>query len=436
MVKSKTPSTVTVALRLPESAARFAIPNNRVSDKFRNDTPLWKVLRYFEETDVGKEKHLSLTARGAAQTSNGDLSGSGQLYWEAPVLKIAGRDLGSLEDFQKTLSQLGIENGSQLIMVEFQKTDTTLQEAMQNVDKFFTEDTPKGEPLVTAESNLPTEIATSTVAETVPATPSAMHSDLGSTVGPGPTFQPEEIEEQPEASTTVPGAMDVDPIPVDSLQPVEVWSPTASSILAAANTVDHDSAYEPSIAQMKAHQDHIKGNTHNGRLKSDAELEAEVRTHDAKLAAIKVVEIRVRFPDGHVAKWSFGPDATGATLYEAVDGVLEDPGQEYKLVLPAGGGVVQNQGGEKHKLIRGYNLKGGVLVTLIVLGGTSENIRDQTFLKAGILSQAREIVVPQVPLLAEEINEEAVPPAAPEKADGSSGTKKSGIPKWLKLGKK
>jgi len=448
VLKSKSPSVVTVALRLPDSDANLGIPGNRVSDKVRNDTTIWKLLRHLEETGVGKQRRLNLTARVVPQTANNSQSGSGQLYWEGPVLKVAGRELSTLEDFQRTLSQVGIESGSQLLMLDFRKTDIPLEEAMKRVEAFFAEDgaqaAPKVEANVEGGGPIPAsgeakaeegQVATSSATPSAPE-PASRHVDSATNV-----TAPSD-HGAPGGDAPASDAMDLDSVPTsappaaDPLKPLQVWAPATSSTIAAAKTTDSESAFTPSVAQMQAHQNQISSRTHNSRLKSDAEMAAAAEAHDAKLAAVRKVDIRVRFPDGHIALWSFGPDATGASLHQAVRAALARSDLTFKLVLPAGGGEIQDDAAPKHRLIRGYDLKGGVLVTLIALDAAPDSVRSQTFLKQGLLSHATEVKVPEVPQ-GQDVEEEVPrPAAAPVKNEGDAGLGKK-LPKWLKLpGKK
>lgn len=80
-------------------------------DTFASDTSLWQILRIFESKNKMK---YNFTERGVAATENGGTSGSGQLLYEKPVLNILGKEVSSLVDFQKTLSQFGINGGNVL----------------------------------------------------------------------------------------------------------------------------------------------------------------------------------------------------------------------------------------------------------------------------------------------------------------------------------
>ena len=416
-----------------------------MSDRLRSDTSLWKLLRNFEETGVGKHKGLNLTARGIPGGSGGGgvRSGSGQLYWEAPVLRIAGRELSSLADLQKTLSQVGIDAGSQLILVEFRATDTTLQEAMRSVDQYFSEtdaDALKAPP--TTATTQAQEVKTESVAaeepQKAPASPPQQPQPglaaEASPVGPPPVASPAATPQEAATADSEPPANEA-LTSSSSLQPLEVWTPSASSTPAAAQRSEPETDFAPSVAQLKAHQAHLQAGTSNRRLRSDAEVAADRAAAAARQAAVRRVDIRVRFPDGHVARWAFGPDATGATLHAAVRAALARPDELFKLALPAGGGDIRDAAGPRDGLIAGHGLRGGVVVTLITLDDGGASARDRAFLKQGVLSRAHEVVVPDVPET-DVVEEDVQPAPARAEAGGRDPAKGTGRPKWFKFGKK
>jgi len=57
-------------------------------------------------------------------------------------------------------------------------------------------------------------------------------------------------------------------------------------------------------------------------LLSDQELLEEAAERQAKLAAVKEVQVRVRFPDNTQATWKIHPDHTGEFLHNAVRAVM------------------------------------------------------------------------------------------------------------------
>lgn len=445
------------------------IPNGRLTAKFPSDFTIWKVLRQFESGAASGGHNLNITARGTAQSDNGAQSGSGQLYYESPVLNIMGRELSSLEDFQKTLSQCGINSGSVLIRVSFRATGKTLYEAMQDTSQYLSVVEPEGGKEDTAAKQASDETMGEPVAV---AGPDSASNAASQTTGPTPQTEqntghpepipaPQPVEQDRSTageaasaghhntatdSSASPANADAD---ADVLQPVSVFSAPTGNTIAAALIDEPDSDFAPTVAHAQLHQARLLAGTQNKRLKSDKELEAAAAAEAARLAAVKSVAVRVRFPDGTSAQWRFGPDATGATLFRAVRGVMAEPAQPFKLVLPhgtgagAGVGVVRDAGQAGDTLVRGHGLRGGVLVSLVWGEGASAGARERPFLRDAVASLARDVVVPEVPRGEEDDDDDAGGSAKRaaagrnQKGEGSGEGIGKKLPKWLKLpGKK
>lgn len=469
---SKTTSVVNVALKLPEAEAK-AIPNGRLMEKFRSDTTLWKMLRQFESNGSPSGQPLNFTDRGVPQTSNGTQAGSGQLFYEMPSLRIMSREISTLADFQKTLSQLGLTSGSHMIQLSFKSTDKTLSDAMQEISQFFKEeekaetkeksavagasstqtgsllDTPNPEsfdstslqaPLV-AESGLVSTGSSQGVAPTQSTTPpvDAVALSLDGQAEKGVSQQSDAMEvDGGNAQPRTTGDENRDPGPsTSSLEPVNIFSAPTNSTPAAASVDVPDSVYTPTIAHAQAHQQNLQASAVNKRLKSDAELAAEAQAAEAKAAAIKKIDVKVRFPDETSAQWNFGPKDSGATLYKAVRGVMANDSAPFKLVLPGvppPTNLIKDEDGIKHNLVRGYKMSGRVLINLVWENEVSQNIKKAPFLKASFASQARKVELPQAPQ-EEEGGESSTPapaPVAPSQSQNNDSGGSRKMPKWLK----
>lgn len=441
VLKSSSPTVINVALQF--SGGDFAqIPNGRLTGKFSSETTLWKVLRQFESGDASGGLNLNITARGTAQTSSGTESGSGQLYYESPVLNIMGRELATMEDLQKTLSQCGINSGSVLIRVSFQRTTKTLYEAMEDISRYMKEvdpesaeehaeghagDQAKGAQAPEPSATLAEDTTDLTSLATQPEPPTTTATELNSAT--------------PQDNTTTPTTTDADaPRLHDPLAPISVFQAPSGNVPAAALIDVPDTVYQPTIAHAQLHQARLLASSHNRRLKSDGELAAEAEAEAARLAAVTSLGVKVRFPDGTSAQWTLPPDATGATLHAAVRGVMASPREKFRLLLPGGKGVIADAAeGQKNQLVKGYGLRGGVLLNLTWEDGVSEEARRAPFLDGAVARTAQQVVVPEVP--DEEPEEEESKPAKPERGaagGGGSGGDGAGkkLPKWLKLGKK
>ncbi|KAM3513946.1 hypothetical protein MY11210_002378 [Beauveria gryllotalpidicola] len=416
--KSNTPSAVQIGLQLPQPEAK-EVPGGRLIKKLPSNLTLWGVLRQLESGDASAGRNINITARGVAKTSAGTESGAGQLYYETPILNIMGRDYTTFQDFQKTLAQLGHNSGSVLIRLTFRTTDQTLFEAMEQMSQFFKE--------TREELSAPAA---------QPETPAAAEEAQPAQVPDSPlTGAPPAAQETPEI---VPAAAPVSESK-DPFEPVSVYLAPSNSTPTAALAPEDESDFTPTIAHAKLHQSKLQQKARNKRLLSDKELEEKAADQQARVASIKSVLVKVRFPDNTSSDWQVDQTATGAFLHGAVRHVMADPALPFHLVLPGSNGkdVIKDDAGPKHTLIAGYKLQGRVLVNLVWNDEVPPAKRNLPFLAANIAKQGQEIKVPEMRKYKAE--EPASAPKEDESAEGKKGLgdgKGSKVPKWLKLGKK
>ncbi|KAI1166895.1 GLUT4 regulating protein TUG-domain-containing protein [Nemania serpens] len=420
VVRANTPTVVNVALQLSAPESGLFPPHGRVSEKLPSDFTIWQVLRQFESGKASAGKNLNITARGVPRMSNGTQAGSGQLYYEIPNIVIENRTLSTFVDFQKTLSQLGYNSGGVLMRLSFQKTDQPLSDAMRVIEEYFKSEEQDRAPQKTDDAGIERESANTSEA-----------SAPTEVVSP-PTITQEHL--------TVQNTSDV---PAQSIQeeilpghrPFTIFSAPTSSTPVAALRPDADEDYAPDISHAKSHQKLLKSLGENKRLLSDRELEEKAAAEEARVAAVKSIKIKVRFPDNFSAEWTFGPEDTGANLYSEVRGIMAKSSTSFRLVLPGARTVIRDE--EVNKLIAGYRLSTNTLVNFTWDDSVPADVRRQPFLKSNVADQAQQVVVPDVPEI--EIKQDgpsaSAPAASKPKNDGeSSGFKK---PKWLKgLGKK
>ncbi|KAF6840035.1 UBX domain-containing protein [Colletotrichum plurivorum] len=434
--KSNTPSAVSVALQLPMPEANAA-PNGRLIEKLPSDFTIWKVLRQFESGVNGQGKNFNITARGVAQTTSGGASGSGQMYYETPVLNIMGRELATFQDFQKTLSQLGYNSGSVLIRLSFRKTDQTLYEAMEQISQFFSDI----EAEAKEKKDASPAVASEPAQQNAQPPPIAQDEPQASENAESSAVQQADQAHGQEGSSeaAVEDAMDVDqPDPSDPFQPVSVFRAPTGTTPAAALADISETDYTPTIAHAQLHQARLQQSSQNKRLPSDRELEAQAKAEEARLAAVSTVAVKVRFPDNTSAQWTFGHEATGATLYQGVRSVMAHNTQAFRLVIPGSKVVIRDDGSAKNRLIHDYKLTRSVLLSLVWDDSVPADIRKKPFLRGSVAQKAKDITVPDIPKVTDDMNEGrvAAPPPKPEKGDGEGSVAKK-LPKWLKLpGKK
>jgi tether containing UBX domain for GLUT4 len=417
--KSKSASVVSIALD---------VNGQRYVKKLPSDMTLWQVLRQFETA----EKGLIITGRGVPVGTN-----SGQLYYEAPVVNIMGREYSALEDLQKTLSQCGVNSGSMVLRVYFKQSDKTLYDAMQEIGQYLKDVEPDAAPAEGSQKQSgPTTEKSQT--EAPPSSEEAPKAEPPTTT----------VNETPAASAggeTSPGngdEMDIDSPPVptstpattaDPFLPTGVFSAPSSSTPQAAHIQEDDSVYEPTIAHAQLRQQHLQKRAQNTRLKSDEELAAEAAEEAARLASITKVEVKVRFPDQTSAVWTLTPEHTGNFLYQAIRGVMSHPEAHFKLILPGPHIVIHE---DDKKLIAGYKLKGREMFHLLWEDSVPVSVRKVPFLKGSVASTAREIVVPEVPRESPDDDEEAGPSVKPVKQEkpqssGSSSMDSEAVRKKL-----
>ncbi|KAI1649736.1 GLUT4 regulating protein TUG-domain-containing protein [Daldinia loculata] len=443
IVRSNTPSAINVALQLPAPESNLFPPSGRITEKLPSDITIWQLLRQFESGKSSQGKNLNITARGVAQTNNGAAAGSGQLYYETPVLTIENRTLSTFADFQKSLSQLGYNSGGVLTRLSFQKTDKTLVDAMGEMSQFFKKEEMNQQKAQESSSEPTTnnEAAPSTDASPLDSVTSVPSVEKPETDAPEATQHDDtdlsSAAQAPPVDTT--DAMDVD-VPSADNRPVTIFSAPTSGTPAAALREESDEVFAPRIEHAQAHQRLLKTAGENRRLLSDKELEEKAAAEAARVAAVKSIKIRVRFPDNFSAEWPFGPDDTGATLYAEIRKIMANEAVPFKLVLPPGKTAIKDDSSPANKLIGGYRLSSNTLVNFMWDEKVPAEIRKLPFLKNSAAGHAQKVVVPEVPevVVEDEAGHNAANisvPAPHSRGEGEGSAFKK--PKWLKgFGKK
>ncbi|POR33073.1 Tether containing UBX domain for GLUT4 [Tolypocladium paradoxum] len=434
--KSKTPSAVQIALQIPHPDAR-EIPGGRLIRKFPSDLTLWKVLRQFESGDAAAGRNVNITARGAA---GGVASGSGQLYYETPVLNIMGRELATFADFQKTLSQLGHNSGSVLIRLSYKRTDRTLFEAMEQISQFFKESEEQDQKVDGSPADKkPDDEVQEQPQDAAMTDPAPQPSKAPTDIQQPPAQEEQHTNSTPAEQHPQEPSPNAEPSTAkDAYQPVNVFLAPTGTVPAAALAPPDEADFTPTLAHAQLHQARLQDSSRNRRLPSDKELEDRAAAEGARLAAITSVLVKVRFPDNTSSDWHVGPAQTGAFLYEAVRHVMASPQHPFHLVLPGGKTVIRNDAGPRHELIKSYKLAGRVLVNLVWDDGVPAAARKQPFLKANFAQQGQAVRLPDVPRAVDDDDRPAPAQQQPraERSDsgGDGGAKK--MPKWFKFGKK
>lgn len=403
--------------------------------KFPSNLSLWKILRQFESGDASTGMSLNFTARGVAKITDGASSGGGQLYYEAPVLNIMGREFTSFVDLQKTLSQLGYNSGSVLMRLTYRRTDQTLFEAMEEIGRLF-QDNEFGNGA--ADSSEASKAESASV--DAPVAEETALGDITADGHPSP---------ETEALATIPsqpavgqnqneGPTDLDPEgskETDPYKPVNVFLAPSSTVPAATLASVSESDFTPSIAHAQLHQTRLQENSRNKRLLSDKEIGEKAAAEEAKVAAVKSVLIKVRFPDNTSSDWEIGPSTTGSFLYEAVRHVMANKNESFRLVLPGTKEVIKDTESSKNRLVRDYKLSGRVLINLVWEDSVKAEVRRQPFLQATVAQTAQDIRVPDIPQVKDDDDETSLSTSQPKEEKKGDGVAKK-LPKWFKMGKK
>lgn len=437
---SRSAGVVSVALQLPESEAE-GVPNGRLTDKFPSSTTLWLILRKFEAGAAsGGGSNRNLTARGAPAMNDGS-SGAGRLFYQTPVIQVMGRELSSFTDLQKSLGQLGFNSGSALLRLSFRTSETPLEEAMTQIEDYFRSvdapaiSTEKAETSVSPATDDPLTIENgerSTQSADAPmSSPSGEPLEQSTTVN---TADQAVSIPSPQSSAILPTS--------SSGRFLQIFAPPSSSTPSAALSSHNPDDYVPTIEHAQTHQRHLSQSTRNIRLQTDAEIAAQAAEQQEKLAAVKDVEIKIRFPDESAVSAKFGQNDTSANLYTFVKECLEERWQSEVFLLRNPGlkgkdMTVPND--EKKRLIRDLGLKGRVLV---IFGWDEKNASTETHMEKGVLkaelrAQAQALKVEEIKAAEDEDEGVRINVGGRNKDEPEKEKKKGGMPKWLnKLSKK
>jgi tether containing UBX domain for GLUT4 len=459
-----------VALQLPtsgDSSGSLA----RLTDKFPSDTPLWQVLRRFEDGSAGnasgEETNHNFTQRATPVTADGSTSGGGRLNYEMPVVNIMGRELATFVDLQKSMSQLGFNSGSCLMRLNYRDSGQPMSEAMEQITQYFKSIEPPtaatdthgahGRDVGEVQSSLdvdgskPTDsiageevskddhTTESTNAEPDVSIPFASPNPRDS---PMPDFDNSTSTSAPLATTsqTLP-----DPSASTSNPSISIFSaPTATTSHTLAASTTDESDYTPTLDHAHLHQARLAASTRNRKLLSDSELATAQQTRTAALAQVKEVLVRIRFPDQSMAQRSFGQDAVVADVYAMCREVMESPEAAFELRVPGVsdrngvGGMVslkeQDDDGKK-KLIAGLGWQGRVLVTVVWGEGVSQEVRDAPSLKKEYRAKAEEIKLPvlqdEEPEKGKAVPEDGVKKDEKPKKSGDKESRMRGLLKGL-----
>ncbi|KAF1984570.1 hypothetical protein K402DRAFT_422780 [Aulographum hederae CBS 113979] len=453
---SRSPTVVTVALQVSDPTRTFKIVN-----KFPSTTPLWQILRQFE---VGQGENtppnLNFTQRAVPQTDGTGGSGAGRLLYETPVINVMGRELASISDLQKTLAQLGMNNGNHLLRLSFRKTDLPLEEAMTEISQYF-----QAEEQPEAGAHAGAHADTAGQSSSVPDVENAaVTEDIAGLPNPEePAPSPKEEAESspakdqktsstesapshaktPTSTANVPDSPSPNNPPAAPSHPAQrqttIYLPPSSTAPQATRHAFSEADYEPTVEHAKRHQAHLNETTRNKRLPSDAELAAAEKEKMDKLASISSVKIRVRLPDQSIVEGIFGSEETAADLYKWVGTLLRDREARFVLKYAPPKLMTMTEGGER--LVKDLRLR-NELVMMVWEDGVDAKTRAAPSLsqEAGGKAVAMRVEEPVPEEEKKDVGKGGILGLGKKQGGGggggSSGDKEAKLKKFLKFGKK
>lgn len=443
---SKSVGVVSVALQMPQTGTE-STPNVRLTDKFPSNTTLWKLLRKFEESEDVTASKRNFTARGVPSST----SGSGRLFYEQPVLNVLNRELSSFTDLQKTLAQLGLNTGSALIRMSFRPTQQPLEDAVQEIQAYFdsVEDGPTKQPTktpVAAQSDSTTDQPADSIgAGAQPPDTEMTGTEPSEALVNNPETSNESDKAVPTAENTTSESQE--PLTTTTSRPISVYKPPTGSAPSAALTQDNESDFTPTIEHAQAHQKMLNEAGRNRRLKTDAELAADAKEEGERLAAIKEVSIKIRFPDQSSVVLKVTQAETGSSLYTRVRDECLDPqfkNESFHLGTAGGGAAGAGRSNmvvypdSDQLLIKNRYIKGPTTVTFFWDDKSASQAAraSRTVLKPELQAIAQDIKRPEAPKNnAPEEKGTVVNLGKDDKDDkgeGAGGGIGKKMPKWLK----
>jgi len=419
---SRSAGVVNVALQLPADEAAES-SNGRLVDKFPSTTTLWQILRRFEDGVAGSDTRRNLTARSIPLV-DGKAHGAGRLYYERPVLVIMHKELSTFVDLQKTLSTLGLNNGSVLIKLEFKPSDQPFEDAQQQIEHYFHQTEGIDRDLQLPDLDQPPvqnlSVSQISTTSTVQASSEAPLSD------PSSSHDIEDNEVNPLSTSQAVEELTCPPIGTD--RPTTVFSAPLDSQPKAATIVHHDADYDYTVEHAQLQHAQYKSAGRNKPLPSDAQIDAKRTEIAVKLASVTSVKIRTRFPDNTQALAAFDQQDTSRDLYAHIRKLLRHEDAPFSLRFRGSKGMFDLPDEDK-RLIQDLGMTGDATVFLTWGENASINVRKAPTLKAEVAANAQELHVQLLTELRDPIDSSAShTQPANVKAEKSS----RGMPAWLK----
>lgn len=395
VVASRSTGVVSVALQF------LGGDGTRMIEKFPSDTTLWRILRKFE---LAEGKNLNITGRSVAQIENG-ASGAGRIYYEMPTVNIVGRECSTFGDLQKTLQQLGINNGTALLKLSYKKTEQPLEEAMAEISDYFKEEAivkvqenpevaPPRAPEMSSTAEAAAKLSSGEPSSSEEKDTDMTSQDTSQGTSQNPSPYPEHAVDTHLIVTPAKAAAPISPKAEPKL---EVYLPPTSDTIQAARTPFNEADFEPTTAHLRSAQSRLLNSSQNTRLPSDEEIARQEQEKAAKLAAMREIQIRIRFPDQHQVLATLHNTDSAAVLYNWVKRAIVQEDQPFKLLwTDKKGRTAPIPCIENKNLVKDLGFSTRELVIFHWEAGASESARKTPALKPELLQNAKELQVPEV----------------------------------------
>ncbi|KAI4725378.1 hypothetical protein E4T49_06833 [Aureobasidium sp. EXF-10728] len=442
---SRSPSVVKVALQLP---AEDNSP--RLEDHFPSNTPLWLILRKFEDGVAGNTNKLNLTERSAPSSQ----TGSGYLCYLQPCLNIGGsaKELSTFLDLQKSLAQLGHNRGNVLIRLSFKNEGVRMEEAKAQITTYLQalspQDSSQTQTASSHGAHAAPDVQLSSLPDAdadnsaVPREDDAAQDPSGDTImSPAPDLAPAEhpVQEEDVIASSSTTQMPSTESQFPSLDTgISVYAAPSDNTPFAARQAYNEADYLPSVEHANAHQASLTKLGRNTRLLSDKEIAANSASKAAALDEIKTASIRIRFPDMFTVEWRATQSDTSESLYTKVKEMLDDPSLRFKLQMtgPQMKPLIFDPASQQ-RLIKDLGIRDRSLIVFVWDDSVTKEIRDRPLLKQALRGQAKELQVNEP--VAEEDTKQAPAPKSEEpkkKSALSFADKEARLKKLMGFGKK
>lgn len=219
-----------------------------------------------------------------------------------------------MEEYAKSLIQLGLNNRQETLRVRFEKTDLMFQDIIDQQEVLF------GKAAIVPEKTLPSPQLKSPQPEPIPTKIDSEQKPVESTVEESESTSIESTPSEPQTSFP-------EPDHESGNRAVKVYLPSQTQRVIKD---DDDSSFVVSLSHAQKLQDQI----HRNSKPSEGPLltkSLRQKLEQDKTESIKTIQIRIRFPDQTHLEASFKASETIGDVIEFVKSSLSQPDLPFRL---------------------------------------------------------------------------------------------------------